>query len=258
MAKKSVKAKATKKTVKKSPIKFDFDVESNKAIFGYKEGTISKESVCNLIRVVDAGLIGQNAGDPMPGKMCLEAAVAFSLGYEFNDMPKCVNGSLVGFKIELNDELPWASDKERAKGLRRIAVAQLGTIGTKFKWDTFLSEVRKLWSARLLATPFDVAHAKTKKALAEAVKKEDGAGIQTALNSIHKGFIVGRDDHDDLAIIEWSKALNHPDIGDCSSVVNRLGADKRKALLFALCEDAVQVLKKMKTPGSKYLYLTER
>jgi len=77
--------------------------------------------------VVDAGLVG-GIGNPIPGQMCVEAAVCFALGLEHGDDPRCVAQSLRRLKIGLNDR-QWSSPQARARGLRRLAVAQLGSAG---------------------------------------------------------------------------------------------------------------------------------
>jgi hypothetical protein len=60
--------------------------------------------------------------------MCVEAAVCFALGQEHGDEPECVAPAVRSFKIRLNDS-KWSSNEARAKGMRRIAIAQLGTAG---------------------------------------------------------------------------------------------------------------------------------
>src|SRR5262249_36589829 len=79
------------------------------------------------LTVVDAGLVS-GVGQPIPGKMCVEAAVCFALGLPHGDEPACVSSALRALKIRLNDS-GWSSPQARAKGLRRLAVAQLGSAG---------------------------------------------------------------------------------------------------------------------------------
>jgi DNA polymerase III gamma/tau subunit len=89
---------------------------------------ITKKIAAKVLEVVDAGLCS-GKGVPIPGQMCVEAAVTFALGEEFSDEPSCVSDALRQFKIKLNDS-NWSSNAARAKGLRRIATAQLGTKDT--------------------------------------------------------------------------------------------------------------------------------
>jgi hypothetical protein len=58
--------------------------------------------------------------------MCVEAAVCYALGLPHSDNPPCVGEAVRSFKIALNDS-DWSSPKARAIGMRRIAIAQLGS-----------------------------------------------------------------------------------------------------------------------------------
>lgn len=80
-----------------------------------------------VLEVVDHGLCS-GLGKPIPGQMCVEAAVCFALGQEHGDEPDCVSSAVRACKIRLNDS-NWSSDQARAKGMRRMAIAQLGTAG---------------------------------------------------------------------------------------------------------------------------------
>ncbi len=86
---------------------------------------ITKDVVTKLLDVVDAGLVN-GVGRPVPGQMCVEAAVCYALGLPHGDDPQCVEPSLRSLKIRLNDS-NWSSKEARAKGLRRLAVIQLGS-----------------------------------------------------------------------------------------------------------------------------------
>src|ERR1700743_738460 len=88
---------------------------------------ITKEIAQKVIEVVDTGLV-KGVGIAKPGQMCVEAAVCYALGLPHGDDPKCVSRALRSLKIRLNDSR-WSSNEARAKGLRRLAVAQLGSAG---------------------------------------------------------------------------------------------------------------------------------
>lgn len=79
-----------------------------------------------VLGVVDAGLV-RGGGTAVPGRMCIENAVAYALGFEFNDQPKCVHPTVRSLKIMLNDDEAWSSNQARAQGMRKIAVAQIGS-----------------------------------------------------------------------------------------------------------------------------------
>ena len=81
--------------------------------------------VPKLINIVNAGL-SSGLGEPVPGKMCVEAAVCYALGLPHSDDPGCVAKSFRSLKISLNDQ-HWSSNEARAKGMLRLAIAQLGS-----------------------------------------------------------------------------------------------------------------------------------
>src|SRR5258708_22397302 len=88
---------------------------------------INREAAQKVLKVVDAGLV-TGLGFPEPGQMCVEAAVCYALGLPHGDDPVCVAHVLRALKIRLNDS-SWSSARTRAHGLRRLAVAQLGSTG---------------------------------------------------------------------------------------------------------------------------------
>lgn len=83
-----------------------------------------------VVEIVDFGLT-DGIGNPVPGQTCVEGAITLALGEDHSDSPSCVECSIGDYKIMLNDKEGWKSKMDRAKGLRRIAVAQLGSIGLK-------------------------------------------------------------------------------------------------------------------------------
>src|SRR6267142_940843 len=86
---------------------------------------ITKKLAVKVLEVVSQGLV-HGIGTAEPGKMCVEAAVCYAMGLEHGDNPTCVAPAVRAFKIALNDSA-WSSNAARGLGLRRIAVAQLGS-----------------------------------------------------------------------------------------------------------------------------------
>lgn len=62
------------------------------------------------------------------GQMCIEAAICTVLDLLHGDDPQCVAKSVRSFKISLNNK-KWSSAEARAKGLRDLGLAQLGSLG---------------------------------------------------------------------------------------------------------------------------------
>jgi hypothetical protein len=88
---------------------------------------ITREIAEKVRDTVDAGLVS-GVGRPKAGQMCVEAAVCYALGLPHGDDPGCVAQPLRRLKIRLNDS-GWSSKAARAAGLRRLALAQLGSAG---------------------------------------------------------------------------------------------------------------------------------
>ena len=78
-----------------------------------------------VLETVDAGLVN-GMGKPVPGQMCVEAAVCFAYGLPHSDNPPCVGSAVRSFKIKLNDAR-WSSVAARTQGMRALAIAQLGS-----------------------------------------------------------------------------------------------------------------------------------
>jgi hypothetical protein len=106
--------------------------ETSRRLTNHKKGKrtmtleITESIAAKVLATVDAGLCA-GVGKPEAGKMCVEAAVCFALGLPHGDNPPCVGASVRAGKIRLNDAT-WSSDEARARGLRRVAIAQLGSV----------------------------------------------------------------------------------------------------------------------------------
>jgi len=100
---------------------------------------VTIEQAEKVLEVVDKGLCS-GLGKPFPGQMCVEAAVCYGLGQEHGDRPICVHESVRAYKIEINDAR-WSSNQARAKGLRKIAIAQLGSIDSQFNSQVFVEHL---------------------------------------------------------------------------------------------------------------------
>ena len=86
---------------------------------------ITEELAIRVRDTVAHGLVS-GVGQPEPGQMCVEAAVCYAMGLPHGDRPTCVAPSVRAYKIGLNDA-NWSSPQVRAKGMARVAIAQLGS-----------------------------------------------------------------------------------------------------------------------------------
>jgi len=87
--------------------------------------TITEPLVRKLLATVDVGLV-KGLGSPEPGKMCVEAAVSYALDEKHSAVPSCVGSVVRVGKVVLNDSA-WSSNMARARGMRKVAIAQLGS-----------------------------------------------------------------------------------------------------------------------------------
>jgi hypothetical protein len=113
------------------------------------------------------------------GQMCIEAAICAVLGEPHGDKPSCVTSSVRAFKICLNDA-NWSSAEARAKGLRAVGIAQLGSKGTvdDIAFSTRIAEL----TIRILLPRLLRDLVKTPEALAAALRCEQ-EGTQAAAES---------------------------------------------------------------------------
>lgn len=204
--------------------------------------TINEEFAKKVLGLVDQGL-SNGMGNGTPGAMCIEAVVAYASGEEINDHPKCVDHSLANQKINLNDSYGWESSHNRAVGLRRLAIAQLGTGLEDFSILDF--GVRLTTKSQPLvneynAAAFGKAKAAVVKATEKATKFSELREVGFVLNGLQSCF-------GEISTLT----------GYASLLKNMDPERTMESCLKEAAEVGVQILIEMNTPGSKYLYLTE-
>lgn len=206
-----------------------------------KRGGVNASLAKRVLSVVDQGLV-HGLGEPEPGEMCVEAAVAYAYGEAHGDEPKCVASSLRDMKIELNDAPHWKDDADRAKGMRRLAIAQLGSKGV-FDEKVFWTLMNNYTLPRDEAKKtFLGLRKKIDNAIAYLPKMTTNEEIREALGEIAYDAESAQDNLDDTEIFE-----------DINEFIIYRSDDYHE-----LAEKMVQCLIKMKMPGTKYLYLTEK
>jgi hypothetical protein len=237
-----------------------------------------------VLDILDAGL-SNGLGEPAaPGNMCVEAAVSAAMGMDTRDGPICVNPGLRALKININDNDQMFNDeKDRAMALRRIAIAQLGTQNTKFvkvngKWDTvptkkqtfnwgkFQELLRNRMDAMTAALiekqkksinhSFDKDQQQLYDAVMKATRDDDSYRADELRDEMHRYLRI---DDEEFFQETYSNARGFTDFMDSFIPVAteaELYKNENEAR-DAMIEEIVQVLIIMKTPGSKFLYLTE-
>jgi len=209
-----------------------------------------------VLTAVDAGLV-KGAGVQVPGRMCVEAAVCYALGLPHGDDPQCVSRALRSLKIRLNDS-NWSSNDARAKGLRRLAVAQLGSRDTLDDRE-FMRRVAKLAITKCVPEALRAAASiqkepKHKAALLDAATKCEKEGTRgSALEAKAAAYAAP-------GAAYAADAAAYAAYAAVSAAVAAVAADAayaRDKSLASFAEAVVQILIEMKAPGCQWLALTE-
>lgn len=203
-----------------------------------------------VLKVVDKGLC-TGLGDAAPGHMCVEAAVCYALGgeemfQEHEDRPPCVKDDVIEFKITVNDNGPFKDNKERAKALRRISIAQLGSVQIK---KSFVSALEKVMVKR-------------RKQFLDRFAKIDIDGLKEEIvETLFSGSYLS-----DICVESYvtgpnKKAFNGFE-SNCSAIEHYvesyeelggfLGISNLRAVTL-LIEDAIGVLRELKSPGIAWM-----
>lgn len=101
--------------------------------------TITPEQRTAVATVINAGLVS-GIGKPVPGQLCLEAAICLALGEPHGDRPSCVATPDRAYAIKLQDYYP-GTPAQRAALFLPLGLAQLGTAGTdRGPWVAYVVE----------------------------------------------------------------------------------------------------------------------
>lgn len=205
-----------------------------------------------VLATVDAGLVN-GMGEPVPGMMCVEAAVCYAMGLPHGDDPACVSRALRRLKIRLNDA-KWSSNEARAKGLRRLALAQLGSRDVlddvEFSKRVATLAIRVSVPAALRAAASIHKDPKHQQALRDAANEcECDASRESARKARSVSQEARRAYAAYAAAADAAYAAAAYAADDVSSARDKSLAD------FA--EGVVQILIEMKAPGCQWLVLTE-
>lgn len=229
-----------------------------------------------VLEVVDAGL-SHGVGRPEPGHMCVEAAVCYAMGLPHGDEPDCVSPALRSLKIALNDK-EWSSKDARAKGLRRLALAQLGSEGflddKKFSKGVAEIAIRKSVPLALRAAASIQKDPTHKAKLIEAANRCEAEGTKDSADAAYATAYATANATDASAYATAKAAAKAAAIAStyaadasayAADTVNAAAyaansSAKKKTrdkVLSAFAEDVVQLLIKMNAPGCQWLSLTE-
>jgi hypothetical protein len=157
-------------------------------------------------------------------QFCVEAAIDMATKgndadpNQAEDDPPCVDSDLRSFKIDLNDQ-DWSSPRARARGLRDVGIAQLGTANRNFSFGRFISDLSERLTAQLI----------------ERIYAKDGAkGVAESISTLQE-------------------FENCSDSGDFLSILRREFDLKKDVALNMVASASAEVLIEMGTPGGKWL-----
>jgi hypothetical protein len=189
---------------------------------------INRALARKVLQIVDAGLT-RGKGRPKPGEMCVEAAVCFAIGLPHSDDPPCVSPAVRSFKIALNDS-QWSSNVARARGLRRLAIAQLGS--DEIDDAIFVKELTRLTIRKIIPV-----------ALRAAASIHPDRVHQHALNT-------NAENCEKEGSVRAARAAS-----DAASYAARAARAASDEVLCAVADVGVEALKLAKSPGCKWLNL---
>jgi hypothetical protein len=252
---------------------------------------ITREIAAKVLQTVDAGLV-KGMGKPIPGQMCVEAAVCYAMGLPHSDEPTCVSPALRKLKIRLNDSR-WSSNEVRSKGMRRLALIQLGSAGAlddrEFAKRLAEMVIRKQVPSALRIAASVQKNSNHKAALLSAADKcekegtrqsaldagkaaaaaADAAAAAAADAAAYAAAYAAADAADaaaDAAYDAYAAAAAADAAADAADAAYAAyaaddaaaayaAADARDKILSAFAEDVVQLLISMNVPGAQWLDL---
>lgn len=218
---------------------------------------IDQEVAKKVLQIVDAGLV-QGMGVPIPGKMCVEAAVCFAMGLEHSDNPPCVGYQVRKFKIELNDS-NWSSNDARAKGMRKLAIAQLGSdqLDQHEFVINLLKQVNKILIPRLFRKMASFLPQDQYKFLKAADRCEQEATAEAAslAYDVTNYVACGGNILDAVVAVSVDVAASVDVDAARASFAARAAVDDE--FLNMSADIALNILIQMKSPGCEFLYLCD-
>jgi hypothetical protein len=215
---------------------------------------ITRDVAIKVRDAVDAGL-STGLGAPVLGQMCVEAAVCYALGLPHGDNPLCVSPALRRLKISLNDK-DWSSNSARAKGLKRLALAQLGSAGVLDDKELVRRvgemTIRKMVPIALRAAASIQKDATHRQKLLNAANRCEVEGTRAAVYAAAVYTAAGLD----VLRAVGADAADYVDAAyHAASAASHSNAAKRDAVLSDFAEAVVQILIDMDAPGCQWLDL---
>lgn len=221
---------------------------------------ITADIAKKVIKTVKTGLC-DGQGEPIPGQMCVEAAVCYAMGLPHDDQPPCVHPNLRSLKIMINDK-NWSSNESRAKGLVRMAVLQLGTNKT-FDNKAFGAGLKLINKTILMPLAVEywlsctAQHDSSEEAAAKAAIKLLKQNADPALiRRQFMGFYAMYGYDSDIYRMVGGAANAGAQINNMENLIDYLDLDgdaKGDKVLCKILTAVEDLLIKMKVPGREWL-----
>lgn len=207
---------------------------------------ITRDDAKKVLEIVDQGLCQGAGTSATPGQVCVEQAVTMALGLPFSDDPKCVGRAVRLFKMELNDS-NWSSNAARAKGMKRLAIAQLGS--DQIDQDKFRNELQRGTIARIVPIALRAAALKNVKHASELEAAAVRCEQEPTLDSVLEANIVARTAADADATAFYADAA--------AAAATAATAAERDKILTISADIGLQALIVCGSPGCQWLDLCE-
>lgn len=220
---------------------------------------ITKEHVDRINDYLDAGLpVG--LGSRERGRMCVEAVVSVVTQNKLTDRPVCVASSIRDLAVTLNDS-KWSSNQARAEGLRRFAIAQLGTYG-KIDENEFSRRVAKFATQTCVATALRAAASvcsepHKSKLLGCALECEREGTVKTANAEAYAAKSTAHVANAANAVAYAVYVAKVAKVANAVYVAKVANAAARDRILTDFANGVADILVEMGTEGSKWLDFAE-
>jgi hypothetical protein len=217
---------------------------------------LTKEIAQKVKETVECGL-SSGLGTPVPGQMCIEAAVCYAYGLPHSDNPPCVGSAVRRFKIRLNDS-NWSSNEARGKGMLKLSIAQLNS--NVLDQKDFAKRITLLTINRIIAPlaakykPEIKENLQSVTNLSEAVTLCRELRTAAAANAAYAATYAAAANAADAAAYAAVAAAYAAAYAAAADAADAADAARDKILTQA-ADICLEVLVEMKSPGCEYLYL---
>ncbi len=187
------------------------------------------------------------------GQMCIEAAITQAMDLPFNDEPKCVEENIRTFKIALNDQ-KWSTEKARAKGLRNIGIAQIGSKGVvdgKVFLQLLSTKLIKTLIPDLFKKVFKPGSAAFNAGLKCSEEPTAGAAYNAAFNAAATADYAAAGAAYNAAA--YNAAYNAARAADYAARAARAADYVNDYYLIMVANLALECLKELKSPGCEWI-----